>query len=338
MSSARNATAPTRATSQDDSGVHVENTDQSKAPKKDWKPLSESNWESELNNVPLLMNKLPASAADIDDPSQSAAYEALQDLLYSGEPLEVATNFRHQGNDAVKDGRWNDALVFYSKGIETPGLVGDGEEGPAKDGKEGGEAGRNLLSVLHSNRAAVHDRLRRVEASINDTKKAIKYNPSNLKAIYRLSKSLEATGAYNDAIEWAKTGLEVEKQKSDETARTGLNSLLKRCARKMEDEERKRREQRELRTKLKPALKVNFCRVVRIDGGKEWRLTRMVFTPPAPWNQDRYVRALTVERSRRRDMRAGTRDHAIHQVRSKDRRHVLPRGFCIPPRVHVRSH
>lgn len=88
----------------------------------------------------------------------TAEYEALTQLLYDGTPLEIAENFREQGNEAVQRGKvsfivfhlcynynlcdlyqkyYADAVVFYTKAIEQN--VPDLEK----------------ASIYYSNRAAV---------------------------------------------------------------------------------------------------------------------------------------------------------------------------------------
>jgi hypothetical protein len=64
--------------------------------------------------------------------------EALQALAYEGTPLEIATNFKVQGNEAFREKRVRDALEFYTKGIR----AGSGDEG--------------LDRTLLLNRAACH--------------------------------------------------------------------------------------------------------------------------------------------------------------------------------------
>lgn len=46
---------------------------------------------------PLWWDKVPENT--------TAEYEALHQLLYDGEPVEIAENFKEQGNEAFKRGK-----------------------------------------------------------------------------------------------------------------------------------------------------------------------------------------------------------------------------------------
>ena len=65
---------------------------------------------------------------------------ALQSLVFDGTPLEVAENFKQQGNACFAAGktRYQDSITFYTQGIQAN----------CEDVE--------MNSVLHSNRAAVH--------------------------------------------------------------------------------------------------------------------------------------------------------------------------------------
>jgi hypothetical protein len=71
-------------------------------------------------------------------PESTDMIAALTALQMEGTPEEVATNFKNQGNECYKDGNVKDAIIYYTKGI-----VANCSD-------------KNLLSLLFSNRAAVH--------------------------------------------------------------------------------------------------------------------------------------------------------------------------------------
>lgn len=103
-------------------------------PKPSW-ALSSENLLEEMEQVPLFMTKMP------DNPEDNPTLAALQALVYDGPPSEIAANFKNQGNEAFKEGKLNDALAFYEKGL--------------LQSKEG-DIGSELKSTLLLNRAAVH--------------------------------------------------------------------------------------------------------------------------------------------------------------------------------------
>ena len=81
-------------------------------------------------NTPFFMTSLN----DTEDPT----IEALQNLQYDGSPQEIAQNFKSNGNSCFKQGKYKDAIEFYSKAIAQPLLD------------------NNFASILYSNRAAVN--------------------------------------------------------------------------------------------------------------------------------------------------------------------------------------
>ena len=87
----------------------------------------------QMSRHPLFMQTL-----NPDDPSENLELEALQALAYEGTPLEIATNFKEQGNEAFRERRFRDALEFYSNGLR------------AKAGNE------EIERTLYLNRAAAN--------------------------------------------------------------------------------------------------------------------------------------------------------------------------------------
>jgi len=88
---------------------------------------------SQMSRHPLFMQTL-----NPHDPTENPELEALQALAYEGTPLEIATNFKEQGNGAFRERRFRDALEFYSNGLR------------AKAGNE------DIERTLYLNRAAVN--------------------------------------------------------------------------------------------------------------------------------------------------------------------------------------
>jgi hypothetical protein len=102
----------------------------------DLNSVSREEFFKQMERHPLFMHDLDSTSED------NPELEALQALAYEGTPLEIATNFKSQGNEAFHEKRYRDALEFYSKGLAAKS--GDAE----------------LEGTLLLNRAAVNLELR----------------------------------------------------------------------------------------------------------------------------------------------------------------------------------
>jgi len=65
----------------------------------------------QMERHPLFMHTLDQSD------TENIELEALKALAYEGTPLEIAKNFKTQGNEAFREHRYRDALGFYSNGL-----------------------------------------------------------------------------------------------------------------------------------------------------------------------------------------------------------------------------
>jgi hypothetical protein len=77
---------------------------------------------ADLNSLPREaflkeMSLHPLFMQTLNPADENVELEALQALAYEGTPLEIATNFKVQGNEAFREKRVRDALEFYTKGI-----------------------------------------------------------------------------------------------------------------------------------------------------------------------------------------------------------------------------
>jgi len=102
----------------------------------DLNSVSREEFFKQMERHPLFMHDLDSTSED------NPELEALEALAYEGTPLEIATNFKSQGNEAFREKRYRDALEFYSKGLAAKS--GDAE----------------LEGTLLLNRAAVNLELR----------------------------------------------------------------------------------------------------------------------------------------------------------------------------------
>lgn len=92
-------------------------------------PASVDDKLAAFDSVPLFMKSLPEDAADdpIVGALQSLAFEGTPDGKYQSyvcvtNPqllhLEIAQNFKEQGNDYFKGRRYREALGFYTQGVD----------------------------------------------------------------------------------------------------------------------------------------------------------------------------------------------------------------------------
>lgn len=123
----------------------------------------------ELNRLPFFMNELDETDGK---GGENIELEALKSLAYDGEPDEVATNFKNQGNDCYKAKQYKNAAEFYTKGLE---MDCDDTE---------------LNTALLVNRAACNLELKNYRRCVEDCKKALALDANNVKACFRAGKAL----------------------------------------------------------------------------------------------------------------------------------------------------
>ena len=108
--------------------------------------------------------------------------EEEEEVTYSEEDLQKAENLKTQGNDLLKAKKYNEALDLYSQAVETV------SKGPNSH-------------IYYSNRAAAYTYLKNYDSAISDCKKAIKLDPTYVKAYSRAGSAYFTTGDYENAVE-----------------------------------------------------------------------------------------------------------------------------------------
>ncbi|RLV93079.1 Hsp70/Hsp90 co-chaperone CNS1 [Spathaspora sp. JA1] len=134
---------------------------------------------TELNRLPFFMTKLDETDGEGGENSE---LEALKSLAYEGEPHEIATNFKNQGNDCYKAKQYKNAIEYYNKGLD----VGCGV--------------KEIESVLYLNRAACNLELKNYRRCIEDCKKCLQLDEKNIKACFRSGKAFFAIEKYEEAL------------------------------------------------------------------------------------------------------------------------------------------
>lgn len=168
---------------------------------KDWQPLTEDNWEQEMQQVPLFMNKMPSP----EDVENNPALQALQSLVYDGTEEETAENFKAQGDEIFKQKdtkKYHDAVQFYTKAL----CVG------VKDVM--------FECKVLLNRAAVHLEMLNYRSALNDCVRVVKKSSQiddalRLKALYRCAKACIGCGKIEEAQECIEMGVKAGEQGFD---------------------------------------------------------------------------------------------------------------------------
>ncbi|KAJ3289933.1 hypothetical protein HK104_007120 [Borealophlyctis nickersoniae] len=204
----------------------------------------------ELFNTPLFMT----SAPNEDEAENNDTLAALQSLVYDGNPDEIATNFKNQGNDCFKEGprKYKDALEYYTKGLQ------------AKSND------KKLNSVLYCNRAAVNLELKNYRRVLNDCAEALRCDIKNIKAYFRSAKALYALERMEEALDCCDLGLKVDpKNKALQGEREKIvkrKQALEELALRRRLKEEKKREEEE---KLEQAIKARGIRMITTSENRD---------------------------------------------------------------------
>ncbi|KAI6093514.1 TPR-like protein [Hypoxylon rubiginosum] len=194
---------------------------------------------AELKATPFFMTELEEN----DDT------EAFKALAYEGTPLEVASDFKEQGNECFRVKRWADAKEFYTKGVLVLAAEerkrAKGEPNP-KETQEDVKSQRSVLESLYVNRAACHLELKNYRSCWLDCGAALRLNATNLKAYYRSSRAFLAVGRIEEADDACARGLALDENNGPlkAVARDIVKRSEEAAARQKKENERLMREKR----------------------------------------------------------------------------------------------
>lgn len=164
---------------------------------------AEDKWEEEMDKHPFFMKQTP------DNGELSPLAEGLAKLKYDPEentPLELATNYKEDGNFNFKHKNYRLAILGYTEGIKQK--CDDAE----------------INASLYNNRAAAHWHLKNYRSALYDSEKALSFNPSHSKARLRAAKAALEVAKYDTCIGHCQKLLE---DKSDKEITELLNSAKK---------------------------------------------------------------------------------------------------------------
>ncbi|KAJ1311443.1 hypothetical protein OPQ81_009932 [Rhizoctonia solani] len=153
---------------------------------------------SAFDNTPLFMRELPTGKEGEVSEEDQTTLAALQSLIHEGDPEEVASNFKDQGNEYFKSRRFREALGFYTQGIETLTIQ-------SVDGKpkivQVSPKDRPLYNALLLNRAATNLELENFGKVLKDVKLVLETDPQSSKALFRAAKALVKLRRYEEALD-----------------------------------------------------------------------------------------------------------------------------------------
>ncbi|EFC46384.1 predicted protein [Naegleria gruberi] len=172
---------------------------------------------------PLLMNDI-----GLDNPIAMA----LAELRYDGTPDEIATNFKNQGNNLLKDSKnpemyYKDIIRYYSEGLEQP--ITD----------------TRLKIDLLNNRSHIFTLMGNYGHAIVDAKEVLKIDNKNTKAMFRIAKAAMTLKKYKPVIKYCQRALKIEGKHAlfEDFMKKAEDALLKEQEKKAEEQEKKRQQE-----------------------------------------------------------------------------------------------
>ncbi|CAK7893219.1 hsp70/Hsp90 co-chaperone Cns1p [[Candida] anglica] len=197
----------------------------------------------ELNRLPFFMTELDETDGE---GGENLGVEALKSLAYDGEPDEIATNFKNQGNEAFKQKQYKTAITFYTKGIEV-------------------DCGVDAISAaLHLNRAACHLEVKNYRSCIEDCKKVLLLDEKSVKACYRSGRAFFAIAKYEEARGILQYGLTLDPEnKPIQETLVKVEAKEKALAEAAAKREREEKEKEMKQTILVNAIKLRHFTLVK---------------------------------------------------------------------------
>lgn len=99
-------------------------------------------------------------------------------------PLDQAIEFKNDGNVRFKNGKFNEAIEFYDKAIQTCP-----------------DTHPTDLSTFYQNRAAAYEQLKKWSAVKSDCTMALQLNPRYIKALHRRARASESSDDLTASLE-----------------------------------------------------------------------------------------------------------------------------------------
>lgn len=153
--------------------------DDSKSGKKQTKPKDGENARTK--------GKFEKQTLSIDGTAPDSELERKKKSAELGEqlsPLKEANNYKTEGNNCYRNGKYDEAIIFYDKAIDKCPLEH-----------------RADLAIFYQNRAASYEMLKKWNKVKEDCSRSLEYNPRYAKAYYRRARAHEATKDMVDCLD-----------------------------------------------------------------------------------------------------------------------------------------
>ncbi|XP_039498648.1 mitochondrial import receptor subunit TOM70 [Drosophila santomea] len=131
--------------------------------------------------------KIEKQAISLDGTAPDKELERNQKSAELGEklsPLKEANNYKTEGNNCYRNGKYDEAIIFYDKAID-------------KCPKEH----RTDMAIFYQNRAASYEMLKKWSKVKEDCTASLEFNPRYAKAYYRRARAHEATNNMNECLD-----------------------------------------------------------------------------------------------------------------------------------------
>ncbi|XP_013191744.2 DNA polymerase interacting tetratricopeptide repeat-containing, protein of 47 kDa [Amyelois transitella] len=201
----------------------------------------EDRWEEEMNKHPFFMKDTPTTG------ELSPLAEGLANLKYDPEentPLELATNYKDDGNFNFKHKNYRLAILGYTEGIKV--RCNDAE----------------INASLYNNRAAAHWHLKNYRSALFDSEKALSFNPTYTKARVRAAKAAFEIANYDSCLEHCQRIL--EENKDDKEITDLINTAKKKKLIQQRDQRKKEKQDAKINEQRQQVLKAIIERGIRI--------------------------------------------------------------------------
>lgn len=207
-----------------------------------------------FDSTPLFMRELPTGNDEEVSESDKTTLAALQSLLHEGDPEEVASNFKDQGNENFKSRRFREAMGFYTQGIDALTITQSAEGVPKI--VEVQEKDRALYNALLLNRAAANLELENFGRVLKDVKIVLSTDPKSSKALFRAAKALVKLRRYEEALDACDRCLAFDPANKDiksirATAQKGADEDARKARQQAEATEQEKAKRRILAVALK---------------------------------------------------------------------------------------
>lgn len=200
----------------------------------------------------------PMFASSVEEVEKSGLKDAFTSLIYDGEsPTSLMLQFRKKGNEAFANGKrsevgnvqyYRDAINHYYEALAWANKIEPMQEGDlAQADTDEPTYNETELdrerSLICSNISLMHLQLKNWGHARNESKRALAFDKTNVKAWYRLAKAFQMLQSWEEAGDTIESGLAVAKDGEDKELRK-LEKLLA-------DRVRKARQQRQQRERAR---------------------------------------------------------------------------------------